>query len=246
MQHLSQCLGVEKKTRSRVHRDFTALYRRLAQRDVFNGLVRTYAPKDDNGEDLPAETRVVQCKADSILADVRALMVELCDIVATKEWGNTKARADLIVDGKPLLTDVPVTYFLFLEKELNELLTFFEGLPVLDPNENWEQDRSDGFYRSDETTTLKMKKVPRALEKAAATEHHPAQVDVVYEDVTVGEWTRVLRSGALPQMRVDELVRRVVRLRDAVIVAREKANTIEIENVQVGSKLLEYVLGPTS
>ena len=46
--------------------------------------------------------------------------------------------------------------------------------------------------------TLRTKKVPRNHVKAEATEKHPAQVEVYYEDVAVGYWTTVKFSGALP------------------------------------------------
>jgi hypothetical protein len=243
MPHLSQCLGVEKNTRVRTQRAVTGLYRIVQAPESFNGLNRTYTPRDDDGDELPPEVRHVQYKVDDILSGLRAALTELFDTVATKEWGNTKARADIVVDGETVLPDVPVTYLLFLEKQLNDIQTFFRDLPILDQNEIWEQDRGDGFYRSEVAETLKMKKVPRNHVKAEATDKHPAQVDTYYEDVPVGSWRRVLRSGAVPHAQRDALCRRVIKLRDAVIAAREAANTIQVNEIEVGSTLFNYLLG---
>jgi len=49
----------------------------------------------------------------------------------------------------PLLADVPVTYLLFLEKQLTDLRTFVDKLPVLDPSVVWLQDPSSGDWRSE-------------------------------------------------------------------------------------------------
>jgi hypothetical protein len=241
--HLSQCLGVEKKTRNRVHRSTTDLYRTVKRPEVFTGFVRTYTPKDDEGDVLPPESKTVQLKVDDVLSELRSVETDLFDIVATKEYGNTKARADVVVDGTIILPQVPVPFLLFLEKRLDDIATFFRDLPLLDPNEVWDLDRGNGFYRSEPVATLRMKKVPRSHEKSPATEHHPAQVDTYFDDVPIGTWSKTLMSGALPRSRVDGLCRQAVRLRDAVISAREKANTIDVEQVDVGSKVFDFLLG---
>jgi len=240
---LSQHLGVEQKTRTRVHREVTDLYRKACQPDHFNGFVRTYQKVDDDGGELPPESKRVQLKVDEILAELRRLSTERIDAVATKEWGNTKAKADIVVDDQTVVADVPVGCLLFLEKQLDELLVFIRGLPTLDPSESWELDRGDGLFRSEPATTLKMRKVPRSHVLVPATEHHPAQAETYHEDVIVGEWTRVLRSGAVHQVRVDDLSRRIVKLRDAVISARQAANAIDIDEKKIGSAIFEYILG---
>jgi hypothetical protein len=243
MPKLSQVLGPEKSTRSRVNREVTKLHRRLQMPDLFDGFTRTYNPKDDDGEELPPETKRVQAKVEEVLAAFRRLETEQFDVVATKEWGNCEAKASVEVDGVTILDDVPVGYLLFLEKRLNDIFTFFQTLPILDPNETWELDQSDGLQRSDAVETLKMRKVPRNHVKAAATEHHPAQVETYYEDEPVGRWTRVRRSGAVPPVRVDDLCRKTIKLRDAVISARAVANTIDVEEMKVGAAVFNFILG---
>jgi hypothetical protein len=240
---LSQLLGVEQKTRTRVHRDITALHRLAGQADSFNGFLRAYTPVDDDGDRLAPEAKRVQYKVDDILSEFRRLSTERMDTVATKEWGNTRAKADVVVDGQTVLADVPVGYLLFLEKQLDELHVFLRGLPILDSNESWELNRGDGLFHSEPAHTQKMRKVPRSHVLVAATEHHPAQAETYHEDVMIGEWTRVLRSGAVPQVRVDDLCRRVIKLRDGVIEARHAANTIDVDEKKVGSAVFEFVFG---
>jgi hypothetical protein len=89
--------------------------------------------------------------------------------------------------------------------------------------------------------TLRTRKVPRNHVKAEATEKHPAQVEVYYEDITVGFWRTVKFSGALPARRVAELLERVEKLQRAVKFAREEANAYEVKSQKVGEALFSYL-----
>ena len=129
------------------------------------------------------------------------------------------------MDGTVLASDIPVTYLLFLEKQLADLQTFVTKLPVLDAAETWSYDEATDAYATPPTQTTRSKKVPRNHVKAEATEKHPAQVEMYFEDVLVGYWTTVKFSGALPQARVNELRARVIKLSEAVKIAREQANS---------------------
>ena len=89
--------------------------------------------------------------------------------------------------------------------------------------------------------TLKTFKTPRNHVKAEATEHHPAQVDVYYEDITIGYWRTVKFSGALPARRINELLQRVEILQQAVMFAREEANNSEVEDKRVGERIFQFI-----
>jgi hypothetical protein len=84
--------------------------------------------------------------------------------------------------------------------------------------------------------------VPRNHVKAEATDKHPAQVEVYFEDVTVGTWTTTKFSGALPATRVHELEARVEKLAHAVKFAREEANGFEVSDRRVGEAVFGYLL----
>jgi hypothetical protein len=182
-------------------------------------------------------------RTEEILKQVAETLTKLSDVTATKDWANCTAKADVLVDGTVLLKDVPATYLLFLEKQLTDLHTFVKKLPVLDSAETWEYDSTQDCYATEPTQTVKTKKIPRNHVKAEATEHHPAQVEVYYEDVVVGYWRTVKYSGALPAKRVNELLARVEKLQQAVKFAREEANNTEVEDVKIGGKLFQYLFG---
>jgi hypothetical protein len=185
----------------------------------------------------------VQVKAEDLLSDVATALTRLLDVTATKDWANCAARADVKVDGVTILEDVPVTYLLFLEKQLIDVHTFISKLPVLDAAETWTLDQSTDCWRTEPVKTTRTKKVPRNHVKAEATDKHPAQVEVYHEDIVVGLWTKVAFSGAVPQKRVNELLVRVTKLQDAVKYAREEANGIEVTDRRIGEKVFGYLLG---
>lgn len=167
----------------------------------------------------------------------------LFDLQLTQDVGNTQAKADVVVDGQTVLSDVPVTYLLWLDKHLSDLRTFVDKLPTLDPSEAWAWDDARGCWASAPVETVRSKKVPRNHVLAEATEKHPAQVQVFNEDVPVGNWTTVKLSGALPPAQIREYRSRVTKLQDAVKVAREQANSVEVTDRPAGAAVLGYLFG---
>lgn len=242
MTKLNQIIAVEKGAKSRTQRELTDAYHRIQKPALLAGISRTYRPRDEEGETLPPESTRVQVKAEAVLRDAAEALTRLFDVVATKEWGNTQAAADVVVDGTTIITQVPVPYLLFLEKQLTDLKTFIDKLPTLDAAETWTFDESQDVWRSDEVETARTKKIPRNHVKYEATDKHPAQVEMYYEDIVVGTWTKVAFSGALPARRVNELRDRVNMLQDAVRQARETANGIEVEDRRVGAAIFAYLL----
>ncbi|WP_043614808.1 DUF7873 family protein [Nonomuraea candida] len=243
MTKLNQILAVEKGVKSDVQRKVTDAYHQIQKAPLLSGLSRTYQPIDDEGEQLPPESTRVQVQVDEVLKGVGAALTRLFDVTATKDWANCEARASVKIDGVALIEDVPVTYLLFLEKQLADVHTLVSKLPTLDPAETWSRDEATDTWRTDPVKTTRTKKVPRNHVLAAATDKHPAQVQVYNEDVVVGYWTKVSFSGALPQRRVNELLARVEKLRDAVKYAREEANGTQIVERKVGEKVFAYLFG---
>jgi hypothetical protein len=241
MAKLNQIIAVEKGIKSGTLRDLTDAHHGLQKPALLSGLTRTYQPKDEEGEQFPPESTRVQVKADEVVTRTAAIMARLFDVTATKDWANCSAKADIKVEGETILRDVPVSYLLFLEKQLTDLHTFVKKLPVLDAAEGWSFDDSADCWRTEPVRTNRTRKVPRNHVKAEATEKHPAQVEVYYEDITVGYWTTLKFSGAMPAKRVNELLDRVEKLQRAVKFAREEANGLEVTDQRVGDVVFRYL-----
>ncbi|RAY17239.1 hypothetical protein DPM19_03585 [Actinomadura craniellae] len=241
MTKLNQIIAVEKGVKSKSLQELARAQQAVQKAPLLSGISRTYQPKDEEGEQLPPESTRVQVKSEGVLREVAATLTRLFDVTATKDWANSVAKADVTVDGRALLRDVPVSYLLFLEKQLTELQAFIKKLPVLDAAETWTFDASTDVWRTEPVRTIRTKKVPFNHVKAEATEKHPAQVEVFFEDVAIGYWSTVKFSGSLPAQRVNELLERVEKLQNAVKFAREEANGAEVTDQSVGEAVFGYL-----
>lgn len=245
MPKLNQILAIEKGVKTRAAKTETAIYHQFQKSNGLVGLARSYSPITEDGEPLPAESTPVQVRVKDLVADLVDELVEVFDVVATKEWANTEAVADIkLEDGTTLLALVPVTYLLFLEKQLTNLHAVASKIPTLDPTEVWHLDANQGVYATTPVETVKTKKVPKVLVKAAATDKHPAQTEVYSEDIPVGRWSTIRFSGALPDTDVKRIIGQIENLQKAVKYAREEANVLEVDTKKVGEKVLDYVFKP--
>ena len=241
MPKLNQIIAIQAGKKSQAKETLTEAYHQIKKPDLLNGLVRTYSPRDEGGEPQPEERKQIQVKSSDLIARVTRDLIEMFDVVATQDLANTQAKADIEVDGRKLLDGVPVTNLLFLEKQLLDMKTFIETLPVLDPAEEWEYKAEIDCYASKPSRTNRSKKVPRNHIKYEATTEHPAQVEMYMEDVWVGTWTTTKFSGAIPAATRNAMLERVRKLADAVKTAREEANSIDVRPHKIGAAVLGYV-----
>lgn len=241
MPRLSQIVAIEKGVKSETTSEVTLLHRKSQVVELLNGITRTYEKVDDAGDDLPGEESRVQVRHTEVLDELAASMTDLFDITATKDWANTQAKSNVVVDDNVILEDVPVTYLLFLEKQLVDIHTFISKLPTHDPSQEWTWDTSSNSYRTPGTRTKSTKKVPKAVVLYEATKEHPAQIREFSEDVLAGYWDTIKFSGALPETRKRELLDRVVALQKAVKFAREEANSLPVVDIKTGNEVFDYL-----
>lgn len=242
---LNQIIAVVSGKKTKTAEVLTEIYKKVQKAELFQGLSRTYRPLNDDGETKPSESKLVQTTVGESTKDFVSTLVELLDVTFTQDKANCDAKADIVVDNNVLVADVPVTHLLFLEKQLTDVRTFVNHLPVLDPTESWSFDANKNAYVTNVSKTNATKKVYRNHEKAPANDKHPAQVEVYTEDVKVGEWDTLKFSGAIPAKEKKETLKRVEKLLDAVKMAREHANSMEIKQEKIGESLLNYVFNST-
>jgi len=241
MTKLNQVIAIEKRVKSDAVTVLTKAYQDSQKAPLLSGISRTYKPRDDEGEQFPPESTKVQLRMEDVLTTVSNALTRFYDLTLTKDAANQVAKADLKVGDLTIATDVPVTTLLFLEKQLQDLLTFVSKLPALDPSEEWTFNTAVDSFATAPAQTVKTKKVPKNHVLAPATDKHPAQVQVFTEDVLVGTWTTVKFSGAMPQQWINEAKGRVVALIEAVKAAREEANLIQVVDRKIGEKIFDYL-----
>lgn len=241
MTKLNQIIAVTSGKKTKCTAALTEVYKKLQKDDLFNGLSRKYHPVDDDGETLPSEKKNVQYGAGDAIEEGKKALTELLDVVYTQDSANCEAKADIKVGDKVIAEGVPVTHLLFLEKQLTDLKTFISKLPTLDPSEKWTLDPNANAYVTEPSRTNRSKKVMKNHVKAVATDKFPAQVDVFTEDVKVGEWETIKFSTALPAKERLAYTEKVETLIEAVKLAREQANSIDVKDKKIARNLLDYV-----
>lgn len=242
---LNQILAVEKGEKTKTQKRLTELHHKSQKAALYEGRVRTYKPSNEDGETLPPERQIVQLTASSVLAEMRSLLSPMWNLIASKDKANASvAYADIMLDGKPLLDKVPVTYLLYLEKVLTDVATFIAKLPTLDPSEKWYYSADQACYCTEMSWSNRSKKELRNHVKAEATPEHPAQVETYTEDVVIGKFETIRHSGALSVDRKMQLQERVHKLKNAVLAARERANIEEVEKQEVADHIFNYLLAP--
>jgi hypothetical protein len=238
---LNQAIALLKGAKGEGEGSLTKAYKDIQSTSRLTGVLKTYKPRDEEGEKLPSEGTLLQLRVPEIMADAVAPMVRLLDLIVTVDCGNQLATANITVDGTNILDNVPVSTLLFLEKKLVDFAIFVSKLPVLDPSEAWEPGDDAVSFKSVPSAKTRTKKIPRNHVKAPATDKHPAQVELYYEDVVVGDWTTINFSGAVTQQRQRELASRVAKLQRAVKLAREEANGTVVIDQSIGTEIFSFL-----
>lgn len=242
MAKLNQIIAIEKGSKSNAYSVLSELNKILQKPELFNGFTKVYSKRDEDGEDLPSESRKVQKTVRGILAQVMDAQSDSWYVTARKEWTNCTAHADIVVDDMTLAEGVPVTFLLQLEKHLTDLRTFIANLPTLDTNEDWQEDINSGLHKTAAVQTGRTKKTQRPIVLYDATPEHPAQTQIITEDVLAGYWNTTKQSGAIPVPIKDAYCSKVERLLRAVKEAREAANNIdEVQPPHIERALLSYI-----
>jgi hypothetical protein len=243
MAKLNQVIAIEKGIKSQATAAVSTHYKTIQKPELFAGLSKTYqALNADDNEKLPAESKRVQYRVPDLVRAVEVSLSELLQVTARKDWSNCSATADIVVDGKTLLSGVPVTYLLFLEKQVVDIRSFVSTLPTLDEAEDWTYDSNSALYKTAPMITHRTKKAQKPLVLYPATPEHPAQTQLITEDVAAGNWTLIKQSGAIPRtIKLDMLVR-VEKLVIAVKEARELANIVdEVKAPDVPPAIFDYL-----
>ena len=226
---LSQALFVM-NTAKENHLTRTSEIHHLAQKpEPLNGFLKVYQRTDDTHVPRHPEAKNVQMILTDAIKEVIGLTQHQCDAVATRDYGNVVAKADVVVNGTVILKDVPPTFLMHLAKQLEDLRTFFGKCVTLDQSVTWKLNEQTNLYEGPEEKTNSTDKVIQPLVLYAATDKHPAQTDKITRDVVVGVWTSTRHSGAIPHTEKLKYLARVDVLHKAVQDALNECNAAKVE-----------------
>lgn len=241
MPKLNQVLAIEKQTKASAAEQVTQIYHTLQKENLLAGLSKTYKSNSEDGERFPPESQQVQLRVKRALSAVANALGPVMNATASRDLANCEAKADVVVDGKTILSGVPAVTLLWLEKQLVDIHTLILKLPSLPQTETWTFDTNQDCYATAPVETVKTKKIAKPFVKAEATKEHPAQVEVVHEDVIQGYWTTVKFSGAIPLEDKRVLRERCEALLAAVKFARETANLVDAPKFSVANEVFNFL-----
>jgi hypothetical protein len=241
---LNQVIAVVSGQKSEAEKTLTEVYHAFQKGELFTGLARTYTPRNaDDGDTKPPERKAAQASVRDLYQKAAAVLTRLMNNVATQDWGNCEARADVVANGTVLLRDVPVTHLLFLEHKLADLKAFVDKMPVRDPAEEWRENPESASFATDPVRTEVTRKVQVPIVLYDATDKHPAQTQLITRDDVVGHWDTKKFSTAVSNKDKETMLARVVQLAEAVKAAREEANSIVVDRKEVAAPILDFVFG---
>ena len=146
---LHEILAVEQEVKANAERVRAALIDTFRSKQThFTGIRRTFRPfsvdeasGEAGGERLEAETRLAKTVVEELSAAMREVGKAI-DLGLRLDEANTRARADIVIDGEVLVADVPATFLLQLERRLRELRSVFKEAPTYDPVRLWSVDET--------------------------------------------------------------------------------------------------------
>jgi hypothetical protein len=209
----------------------------------FTELRKTYKPDLESGLEQPEDVKAMVETVQGKLAYLSESQSEFLDAVFQKELTNTKAKADIILDdGSLLASKVPATVLLGLENRLRLLREVFIMIPTLPPGEDWKHDPDTGYYSVIEKK-VRTKKVIKNHVATAATDKHPAQVQIYNEDEREGLAVTIKTTSVFSPGDKSKLLTRLDLLQKAVKQARQRANNEEVCHGKIGKTIFNYLYG---
>lgn len=244
MGKLHELLAVEPDLKGQAERDLNAAISMFKDgQGRFIGQVRTYQPLDEEGETFAPEVSVLAALVKDELDRIAISFSGWLNASVQKEITNRETSASIEVDGTALLEDLPAPALLNLESKLALLRRAFAAIPTNDQSKDWSWDEDLEHFVSAPQTSYRTKKIPRTIVAYEATEHHPAQVQAFNEDIRVGEWTTIVKSGMVTPRQKRLYLARIDELARAVKQARHRANDVVATEVKVADAIIGFIFG---
>jgi len=208
----------------------------------FEGVLKKYIPTEENAEEIPDESKEIVSTVKQLLQKTLVPVITALNATLSKEETNASgiAKAELKV-GDTTFGTFSATALLALESYLFKILELYKTIPTLDATRKYDFDEQYDFYRTGAEVKFRSIKRPKVVVKYEATEHHPAQTELINIDFQVGKYETVYFSGKITPTQKVRLVRRFEELIEAVKIARSKANNVEAQQVKLGQEIFDYV-----
>jgi hypothetical protein len=243
---LHELLAVEKSLRSQAEATPADLINTFEKkRTHFTEQIITFHSNKEGIEPKVESKMAIQTTVPKELEWISAKIDAAIDAAYQIDETNTVAQADIVLDnGRVLLTGIPATSLLSLEKRIVEIHQLVDSIPTLDPTKGFapDTDRGAGIFRARDVTKPRTEKVFDYVVMVAPTDKHPAQVKELMKDVSTGDIVQQEWSSLVTVSDKGDMLDRVEELARAIKKARSRANEQEVDKDQkIASYLTNYV-----
>ena len=242
---LHQLLAVESDLRAKgtkILQESISTFSKKA--DHFDGIVKNYVPRDEEGETFPPEIKEIVTTVREKLDYTQKAMSNAIDATISKEETNASgtARGVLTIGGKEI--ELSAQSLLSLERSLITVRAVYASVPTLDPTRRWKLSTTENdVFESLGHETHKKEKVPKVIELSPATKEHPAQVQLEYIDEHAGTITTDYKTGKVTPRQKSAWLERIDTLIQEVKKARSRANQAEVVSRKVAKDLFAFIDG---
>ena len=210
-------------------------------RGILEGLIKDYRPKEEGGDPLERQEKEVVTTVSERLNWTRAKAEAIIDFEIVRDLANLEAKADLIVSGETIAKGLPATFLMVLKKRLEDIRSYYNAIPTLDLSRKWEDSGKEGVYKHGPVKSYRTAKKTVPVTMAEATKEHKAQIKDVVDDVHIGTFDTTYFSGAVHPRDKANWLGKIDELLQAVKVARQRANEIEVGDRKIGGKLFDLI-----
>jgi len=213
---------------------------------LFTEKLVTFFPNAEGQPPIIESQSKIQTTVRNELALITPFLVKAIDSAYQIAEANTEARADIILEGEttPILTGIPATSLLELEKRLAEVATLINAISTIDPAKAFvaDNDKTAGYYKAAIVNKPRTKKEKVVLIRYAATVEHPAQTELIDKDVEIGRTQEQEWSGLILPVEKSQLLERVEIMQRAVKAARSRANEQLVDREKkIGNTIIGYI-----
>ena len=171
-------------------------------------------------------------------------LVRYVNAEAQRDAANQVAKADVVVEGRVILRDMPGTWLLGMEKRMAEWRNALVVIPTLAPGERWVKDdqRGKNVWTHEAKKSIRTRKTVNHKILVQPTKEHPAQIEKWNEDVPCGTWIQTEWAGMMTPAEKSALLARFDALSRAIVEARMRANCVEVPDLRPGDALAAWII----
>lgn len=243
---LAWLVQAERSQKSDSNAVLQAAVNTLTAPDAVHGERAVYTPEPGQ-QQLPPLNQRVAVHALPVAVEAAEAWAKHVNLAAAKDLGNANPATwvDVRDPENPeriLVERASAAMLLNLDAHLVKLRAFLEKLPTLPATDEWVKEGPDGVWESAPIHTRETAEVQDFTVGYEATERHPADVKYFPREVLLGVWETTRFSSALPPEHLRLMLKRVDNLLGAIRHAVFTANTVEVDQCDLGSALVRYIV----